>query len=279
MRVIRKTAEMREIRRGISGTVGLVATLGGIHRGHIAHIEFVRPRCDVAVGSLFLNPTQFGPNEDLSRYPSDEPADLARFEEHGIDIAFAPSIDEIYPSRKDEVQRVDPGPVANVLEGAHRPGHFNGVATVVNRLFSIISPDMATFGEKDAQQLRIIQHINKSLNLGVEIIPIPTVRDDDGLALSSRNAYLFPVERQAATVLYRALVATKNLWDTGERNGDVLRGLMADMIDGEPLATIGYVSVANTDTFEELNRATKEARALVAAKIGTTRLIDNLLLN
>ena len=279
MRVIRTAAEMREVRRGISGSVGLVATLGGIHAGHTAHMDTIRPLCDVAVGSLFLNPTQFGADEDLSRYPVDEAADLAQFEKHDIDIVFAPPVAEMYPPTGDAVVQVDPGPVATVLEGAHRPGHFDGVATVVTRLFSIISPDMATFGEKDAQQLRIIQHVNKTHDLGIEIIPIPTVRESDGLALSSRNAYLSSREREAATILYRALTAAKKSRDLGERSGSALRQVMSSEIGLEPLATVEYVSVADVDTFDEIDQAFDIARALISVIIGGTRLIDNILLD
>ena len=282
MRVIRKTAEMREVRRDISGTVALVATLGGIHAGHTAHLDTVRPRCDVVVGSLFLNPTQFGPDEDLATYPADETADLAEFEKHGADIVFAPSVDEMYPSgitKERASSRVDPGPVANLLEGLHRPGHFNGVATVVARLFSIVDPHIATFGEKDAQQLRVIQHLNESLGLGIDIVPIPTVREADGLAISSRNVHLSPTERHAAQVLHRSLMAVKRAWDTGERSGNVLRASMTEVLDREPLATTDYASIADYDTFRDVDHAVKPARALVAAHIGNTRLIDNVLLD
>jgi pantoate--beta-alanine ligase len=244
-------------------------------------MDTVRPICDIAVGSLFLNPTQFGPNEDLSSYPADEAADLAQFEKHGVDIVFAPSVAEMYPPGKADTLQIDPGPAASVLEGAHRPGHFNGVATVVARLFSIINPNMATFGEKDAQQLRIIQHLNESLELGINIIPIPTVREPDGLAISSRNVHLSPAERQAAKVVYRSLLAARKAWDAGERSGDVLRSSMATVLDGEPLATTGYASIADADTFQEIDIASESARALVAVNIGQarqTRLIDNVML-
>ncbi len=282
MQVIRTAEEMREVRRGISGSVALVATLGGIHAGHTAHMDTVRPLYDTVVGSLFLNPTQFGPDEDLSTYPADEVADLVEFEKHGVDIVFAPSVDEMYPPATTEVPQIDPGPVANVLEGVHRPGHFDGVATVVVRLFSIIIPDMATFGEKDAQQLRIIQHLNESLGLGIDIIPIPTVREPDGLAISSRNVHLSPVEREAALVLYRSLMAAKRSWDAGERNGAALRASMTEVLDREPLAATDYASIANVDTFQEVDHVAKSARALVAVNIGKTsqtRLIDNVVLS
>lgn len=277
MRVIRTAAEMREVRRLITGSVGLVATMGGIHVGHTAHMDTLHPLCDVLIGSLFLNPTQFSESEDLSAYPSDEQADLVEFEKHGTDFVFAPSIDEIYPSDVD-VSAVDPGPVANVLDGVQRSDHFSGVATVVARLFSIIDPDKATFGEKDAQQLRIVQHVNDSLGLGIEIIPIPTVREDDGLAVSSRNAYLSAEEREAATILFKALTVAKLSFDSGERSAEILRFMLASVLNGEPRAKVEYASIADTDTFEELDTVEYSARALLAVKIGNARLIDNLLL-
>lgn len=278
MQVIRTAAQMRSVRRGISGSVALVATLGGIHAGHTTHMDTVRPLCDAVVGSLFLNPTQFGPNEDLSTYPADEAADLAEFEKHNVDIVFVPSVDEIYPPEGSGIPQIDPGPVASVLEGVHRPGHFNGVATVVARLFSIITPSMATFGEKDAQQLRIIQHVNETQGFGIEIIPIPTVRESDGLAISSRNVYLSSSEREAAKVLHRSLMVAKRCWDAGERSGDMLRTSMTGVLDREPLATTDYASIADIDTFQEVDHAAKSARALLAVTIGKTRLIDNVVL-
>ena len=277
MRVIRTVAEMREVRRGMTGSVGLVATLGGVHRGHTTHMDTARPQCDILVGSLFLNPTQFAGNEDLSTYPSNEPADLAEFEKHGADLVFVPSKQEIYPPG-EVIAVVDPGPIGNLLEGAHRAGHFEGVATVVARLFSIISPTKATFGEKDAQQLRVIQYVNESFGSGIEIIPIPTVREEDGLAISTRNAYLSPEERDAATILFKALTIAKLSFDSGERSGEVLRFMLDSILAGEPLAEVDYASIADVDTFEELDEVEHSARALLAVKIGNARLIDNFLL-
>ncbi len=280
MQVVRTAAEMRETRDQITNSVGLIATLGGIHAGHTAHLDTLRPLCDVLVGSIFLNPTQFGENEDLSKYPADEAADLAELENHGVDIVFLPSVDEMYPPADLEiVTQIDPGPLATVLDGLHRPGHFDGVATVVARLFSIISPDKTSFGEKDAQQLRIIQHLNESLGLGIEIITIPTVREQDGLAISSRNAYLSDQERDAATILFKALTVAKLSWDSGERSGEVLRFMMNAVLGGEPLAHTEYASIADPDTFAELDQVEFSARALLAVKIGNARLIDNLLLS
>ena len=277
MQVIRTVEEMKRVRSELSGSVGLVATLGGIHVGHTTHMDVIRPQCDTLIGSLFLNPTQFGENEDLSSYPANEEADLLEFEKHGADFVFAPPVDEVYP-KDGSVPVVDPGPVANVLDGLHRPGHFEGVATVVARLFSIIEPHKATFGEKDAQQLRIIRHVVETLGLNIELIPIPIVRESDGLAVSSRNAYLSPEERKAASVLFRALSAASERFSGGERSGDVLREVMRSVFANEPLANVEYTAVADLDTFQELNEIPDSALALVAARIGPARLIDNMLL-
>ena len=277
MQVIRTVEKMKRVRSGLSGSVGLVATLGGIHVGHTTHMDVIRPQCDTLVGSLFLNPTQFGENEDLSSYPAIEDVDLREFEKHGADIVFAPPVDEVYP-KDGSVPVVDPGPVANVLDGLHRPGHFEGVATVVARLFSIIEPHKATFGEKDAQQLRIIRHVVDSLGLDIELIPIPIVRESDGLAVSSRNAYLSSDELSAAVVLFKALMAAAERFSSGERSGDVLRNTMLAVFEDEPLANVDYASVADVDTFLELDEVFDTARALVAVRIGPARLIDNMLL-
>ena len=277
MQVIRTVEKMKRVRSGLSGSVGLVATLGGIHVAHTTHMDVIRPQCDTLIGSLFLNPTQFGENEDLSSYPAIEDVDLREFEKHGADIVFAPPVDEVYPE-DGSVPVVDPGPVANVLDGLHRPGHFEGVATVVARLFSIIEPHKATFGEKDAQQLRIIRHVVDSLGLDIELIPIPIVRESDGLAVSSRNAYLSSDERSAAVVLFKALMAAAERFSSGERSGDVLRNTMLVVFEDEPLANVEYASVADVDTFLELDEVFDTARALVAVRIGPARLIDNMLL-
>ncbi len=277
MQVIRTVEKMKRVRSGLSGSVGLVATLGGIHVAHTTHMDVIRPQCDTLIGSLFLNPTQFGENEDLSSYPAIEDVDLREFEKHGADIVFAPPVDEVYPE-DGSVPVVDPGPVANVLDGLHRPGHFEGVATVVARLFSIIEPHKATFGEKDAQQLRIIRHVVDSLGLDIELIPIPIVRESDGLAVSSRNAYLSSDERSAAVVLLKALMAAAERFSSGERCGDVLRNTMIAVFEDEPLANVEYASVADVDTFLELDEVFDTARALVAVRIGPARLIDNMLL-
>ena len=278
MRVIETVADMRAARRELTGKVVLVATLGGMHAGHEAHLSTARDIGGTVVGSLFLNPTQFGASEDLGRYPHDRQKDLAVFEKHGTAVVFAPPVAEMYPP--GDTTTVDPGPIGSVLEGAHRPGHFKGVATVVTKIFAIIRPDAATFGEKDAQQLRIIRKLNRELGFGIEIVPIPTVREPDGLACSSRNAYLGSAERRAAPVLYQALCGAKRAWDDGERGTDTLRQAVAAVLSSEPLVAPDYVSAADPDTLVEL-QGSRPGAVLVslAARIGSTRLIDNILLS
>ena len=261
----------------MSGHVALVATLGGMHAGHEAHLVKAKQLADVTVGWLFLNPTQFSPSEDLATYPHDRRADLAMFEKHGTVAVFAPSVSEIYPP--GESFRVDPGPIATVLEGARRPGHFVGVATVVAKMFSIMRPDIAMFGEKDAQQLRIIEKMNRELGFGIEIVRIPTVREPDGLALSSRNRYLTAEQRAAAPVLYKALSAGRDLWHSGERNASAVRARVNEVLRTEPRVEPDYVSVSDSGTLVELEDAVSgEALLSLAAKVGSTHLIDNVLL-
>jgi pantoate--beta-alanine ligase len=277
MRVIQTAAEMREYRRTVDGRTALVATLGGMHAGHEAHLVKAKQVADVTLGWLFLNPTQFSPTEDLATYPQDRNVDLAMFDKHGTAAVFAPTAAEIYPA--GESFRVDPGPISTVLEGARRPGHFVGVATVVAKMFSIIRPDIALFGEKDAQQLRIIEKMNRELGFGIEIVRISTVREPDGLALSSRNRYLNAEQRSAAPVLYRALCAACDLWNSGERNASAIRARVHEVLRTEPRLEPDYVSVADSDTLVELEGAVSgEALLSLAVKVGNTHLIDNVLL-
>ena len=275
MQVVRTVAEMCEVRRSLEGRVGFVATLGGIHVGHTTHMDTMRPLCDVMIGSLFLNPTQFGESEDLSSYPAIEAEDLAQFEAHGTDIVFAPSVDEMYPP--EGIEQIDPGPIANILEGAHRPGHFDGVATVVNRLFNVVQPDLASFGEKDAQQLRVIEQLIVNRGFEIEVVRIPTVRESDGLAVSSRNQYLSGVERQAASVLYRSINSAKQEWRNGERSAEKLKLLMTGILDSEPLAEVQYATFVDPHSFNEVEFANPPVRAVLAVRIGKARLIDNML--
>lgn len=278
MEVIETVREMREFRRDVKGKIALVATLGGMHAGHEAHLAKAIEVADVTLGSLFLNPTQFSASEDLASYPHDRDQDLAMFERYGTVAVFAPPPEEMYPS--GDTFKVDPGPIATVLEGKYRPGHFVGVATVVAKLFAIFQPDVSTFGEKDAQQLRIIEKLNRELHFGVEIVRIPTVREPDGLAMSSRNRYLTPEERAVAPTLYRSLVSGCEMWKSGKRDADRIRSCVTGLLAKEPLLQPDYVSVANSETLEELSGSvTRPALLSLAARLSKARLIDNILLD
>lgn len=250
--------------------------MGALHAGHLALVRRARAECDAVAASIFVNPTQFGKNEDLSRYPRPLDRDISLLREEGVDLVFLPSVEEMYPPGSGTT--VVPGNLARRLEGRTRPGHFRGVATVVTKLLSIVSPDRAYFGEKDGQQLRVVQALVRDLCLPVTIVPVPTVREPDGLALSSRNVYLSTEQREAATVLWRALQAAEQCWRSGERHGAVLRAAMRSVIDAERLATADYVSVADPATLAELRTASGDAFASLAVRIGGVHLIDNLLL-
>jgi pantoate--beta-alanine ligase len=261
-------------RRADAGTVGLVPTMGYLHAGHLSLLDRARRENDRVVATVFVNPTQFGPGEDLARYPRDLPRDADLLERAGCDLVFAPSVEEMY--RPGHQTFVDVGAVALPLEGARRPGHFRGVATVVLKLFGIVQPDRAYFGEKDAQQLAVIRRMVQDLDLVVQVVGCPIVREPDGLAFSSRNAYLDPVERRAATVLHRALRAAHDRWRAGETDARVLRSVMRAILDAEPLARADYVSVADPDSFLELESVRDAALLSMAVQIGRARLIDNL---
>lgn len=254
--------------------LGLVPTMGALHAGHRSLLDCARFENSTMAGSIFVNPTQFGPAEDFSTYPRDRASDLAMMEETGVDLLFAPSVDEMYPEGFDT--SIDVGRIARRLEGDHRSGHFLGVATVVCKLLSIARPERAYFGQKDAQQNLVIKRLSTDLNLGAEIVVCPTVREPDGLALSSRNKYLSPAEREAATVLYRSLMLAEDL---GTSDVKVIRRRMRGLIDTEPLATADYVSVADAETLEELDVVDRPALVSVAVHIGETRLIDNILIH
>jgi pantoate--beta-alanine ligase len=249
--------------------------MGALHAGHASLVERAAGENELAVVSIFVNPTQFGPHEDFAAYPRDEPADLALCERLGAAMVFAPSVEEMYPA--GDATRVQPGPIAARLEGAARPGHFVGVATVVTKLFAIVRPDIAFFGQKDFQQLRVIQTMSRDLHLGVRVAGCPTVRDPDGLAISSRNRYLSADDRRAALAISRALLAAKEAWSRGEREpaklGDRVRRDTA-----VPGVALEYVSVADPLTLDELGRPAERAVISVAARVGKARLIDNVLL-
>lgn len=272
MRVATTIDQYRRIRAAMTGTVGAVPTMGYLHEGHLALVRRARAENDHVVVSIFVNPTQFGPNEDYARYPRDPERDLALLRAEGVDAVFMPSVEEMYPEGFATYVNVER--LTERLEGAHRPGHFRGVTTVVTKLFHILQPHRAYFGQKDAQQLIVIRRMTRDLAFPVDIVDVPTVREPDGLAMSSRNVYLSPDERRAATVLFRALERARQLWDAGVRDGDRLREAMREVIDSEPLARADYVSVADPETLEELGAIEGRALASLAVRLGSTRLID-----
>jgi pantoate--beta-alanine ligase len=271
MRVIETVDEFRAATSVIDRPLGLVPTMGALHDGHMSLVGRARAESKTLAVSIFVNPAQFGPKEDYDSYPRDMDADYARLDEAGVDLVLAPTTDEMYPAGSHT--RVDVGSLSERLEGASRPGHFVGVATIVTKLLSIVRPDTAYFGQKDAQQGLVIWRLNADLNLGAQIVLCPIVREADGLALSSRNAGLSTDERQAATVLYKALAAAVSL-ETGD--AEQVRRRMREVIEYEPQAALDYVSVANPKSLDELDVVTGPALALVAVRIGKTRLIDNM---
>ena len=276
MKVISTVAEFKEARRKIRGTVGFVPTMGYLHEGHLFLARRAKAENDVSVVSIFVNPTQFGPKEDFARYPRDPDRDLALLEKERTDLVLMPPVEEMYPPGISTW--VDVEGVTKRLEGAARPGHFRGVATVVAKLFNIVEPSKAYFGQKDAQQVVVIQKMVTDLNMNLEVVVVPTLREPDGLAMSSRNVYLSPEERQAAVVLWRSMNLVKGLWQKGERNAEKIRNEMVALIKKEPLARIDYVSIANPRTLDELSHIKGSALVSMAVYIGKTRLIDNLIL-
>ena len=276
MKIATTIAEVRKWRRSRAGDVGLVPTMGSLHAGHVSLVERARAENARVAASLFVNPTQFGPGEDLARYPRDFDRDCGLLEAARCDLLFVPVPEQIYPQGFETF--VDVGSVAAGLEGERRPGHFRGVATVVLKLFGICQPTRAYFGRKDAQQLAVIERMVRDLDVPVEIVGCPTVRETDGLAMSSRNSYLDAEQRRAAPVLRRALLAAAEAWAAGERSGDALRRQMRAVLDAEPRARTDYVSVADPLTLRELSVAAGPALASLAVFIGRARLIDNLLL-
>jgi pantoate--beta-alanine ligase len=279
MRVITTVAEMRRARREMAGPprrIGLVPTMGALHEGHVSLVRHARTHDDTVVASIFVNPTQFGPGEDYARYPRDPDRDLALLRGAGTDIVFMPPAEDVYPEGFDTYVQVEK--LTQRLEGAHRPGHFRGVATVVAKLFNVVQPDRAYFGQKDAQQLAVIRRLTRDLDLTVEVVGLPTVREPDGLAMSSRNMYLSPEERQAAVVLYRSLEAAQELWRSGVREASRIRERMSEVLAAEAVARIDYVSVADAETLEELETMDRPALVSLAVRIGRTRLIDNVTL-
>jgi len=276
MQVVEKIDEMRRLRHTLSEPVGFVPTMGYLHEGHLSLVRGARAENLSVVVSIFVNPTQFGPRDDLDKYPRDIERDLTLLQKEKTDLVFMPSAAEMYPPRFNSW--VEVGGVTERLEGASRPGHFKGVSTVVAKLFNIVQPTRAYFGQKDAQQAAVIKKMVSDLNMNLEIVILPTVRERDGLAMSSRNTYLNPEERQAAAVLYQALTLAQQLFSQGERDGEVIRRQMTSLIEKEPLADTEYVSVADVETLAELDRIQSPALVSLAVKIGKTRLIDNCVL-
>jgi pantoate--beta-alanine ligase len=263
-------ADLRELLADLPGPLALVPTMGALHEGHRTLVRAARERAATVVVSVFVNPTQFGPEEDFDRYPRTWDADLAALAEEAADVVFHPPVDEVYPPRAVGVT-VDPGPLGSVLEGAIRPGHFAGVLTVVAKLFGLVRPDVALFGEKDYQQLTLIRAMARELALPVEVVGVPTVREDDGLALSSRNRYLSPAERATAVALSRALRAGAG---AGRQGADAVLTAARAVLAAEPALLQDYLELTDTDLGPA--PAAGPARLLVAVRAGTTRLIDNI---
>ena len=278
MIVVRTRSELRDALAERTRPLGLVPTMGWLHAGHRSLFQRARGDNATSIATIFVNPRQFNEAADYQRYPRNEARDLAICEEEGIDIVFAPGVEEVYPPGFDTTVAV--GAVARPLEGAARPGHFEGVATVVAILFNLIGAERAYFGQKDAQQVMVIRQMARDLAIPTEVVACPTVREADGLALSSRNVHLSPDERAAAPVLRRALLAGRERWEAGERSGDAIRRAMSSVLAAEPLATPAYVSVSDGQTLAELDRVDDGAPVLLslAVRFGPTRLIDNELL-
>jgi pantoate--beta-alanine ligase len=254
--------------------IAFVPTMGALHLAHRALMEAAKRDGGYIVVSIFVNPTQFGPSEDFEKYPRDEPGDLALCEEAGVDLVFIPTVDEMYPP--DSTTTVHVARLTDTLCGVHRPGHFDGVATVVAKLLNIVQPDAAYFGEKDAQQLAVIRRMVSDLDLPVEIVGCPTVREADGLAVSSRNAYLNREQRQQATCLYRALCEARTLIASGRADPNEVLAAMRRIVDDGGPATIDYVSIVDPESMQPVERIERRVLVALAVRIGSTRLIDNL---
>jgi len=276
MNVITSLPELRAARKTLPGPVGFVPTMGYLHNGHISLVNAAKAGCTSVVASIFVNPTQFGPNEDLAKYPRDLPRDLSMLEAAGVDLVWTPTPEGMYPPGFQTWVEVQD--LTRRLEGELRPGHFRGVTTVVTKLFNAVRPDRAYFGQKDAQQAAAIRRMTSDLDFPIEIVVCPTIRETDGLALSSRNIYLNLDERKAATVLFRALSAAKTAYEGGEREAESLRRIMRELIKAESLASLQYVSCADYDTLEELVTVRDKALLSVAVHLGKTRLIDNFVI-
>lgn len=276
MQTVETLDQLRAARQSLPSPLGFVPTMGFLHEGHLSLVDIARQRSQSVAASIFVNPSQFGPGEDLDAYPRDIPRDLELLASRGVDLVWMPTPEIIYPQGYQTW--IDLETITQPLEGAKRPGHFRGVATVVAKLFNAVQPDLAVFGQKDAQQVAVIQQMVRDLNIPVEILVGPIVRESDGLAMSSRNSYLDPDQRQAATVLYRALTAASSAYQAGERSASAICALMEATIQSEPLARLEYVSCADALSLQELEMIEGQALLSMAVFVGQTRLIDNLLL-
>ena len=276
MKVVNTLTDLRAARVDLPEPFGLVPTMGFLHEGHLSLVRRAKQECSSVGVSIYVNPTQFAPTEDLEAYPRDLERDLALLEGEGTDLVWTPDNNQLYPPGAQTWVTVDE--LTQTLEGARRPGHFRGVTTIVTKLFNAFQPQRAYFGQKDAQQARVIQRMVQDLLIPCEIIVCPIVRETDGLAMSSRNTYLAGPERLTATVLSRALQEAQSVFDAGERNADALRETMRRVLDSEPLAKPQYVSVADPETLFELEGEIDEALLSMAVYVGKTRLIDNLVL-
>ena len=277
MKVVNTSKQISKACREAEKPVGLVPTMGALHGGHLSLVDQARADNDTVVVSIFVNPTQFGDENDLSQYPRDLESDLDMLRQHGVDLVYTPSVQDVYPDGFDTWVNV--GPIADKLEGLHRPGHFRGVATVVSKFFNVMLPDRAYFGQKDGQQALVIQKLVRDLNMAVEIVVMPTIREPDGLAMSSRNAQLAPDDREAAAVVYRALYHAYGRWAEGERNAYNLKDAAKRILLTEPnIKSIDYVSVASMSTLDEVDLVSGRAILSAAVEMGSVRLIDNLIL-
>jgi len=276
MNVVTTLDELRMARKRLAVPLGLVPTMGALHEGHLSLVRRAKAECKSVAVSIFVNPTQFGPQEDLSKYPRDLQRDLALLETLDVDLVWTPTPDGMYPPGFQTWVAVDG--LTSPLEGAIRPEHFRGVTTVVTKLFNAFQPEKAYFGQKDAQQVAVIRRMALDLDFPIEIVTCPTMREADGLAMSSRNMYLDPNERRAATVLYRALSAARSVYEQGERSAESLRQIVTETFAHEPLAQLQYVSCADYDTLQEMEIIDNKALLSMAAFVGKTRLIDNFIL-
>jgi pantoate--beta-alanine ligase len=274
----RMASVARKLRREEDKTIGLVPTMGALHDGHLSLVREARRMCDVVVVSVFVNPTQFGPSEDFSRYPRDLTGDTTKLSDYNVDYVFAPPAEEVYPKGFSTYVNVEG--LSETMEGAARPGHFRGVATVLTVLFNTVRPDFAFFGQKDAQQTLVVRRLVRDLAFDIEVVVLPTVREQTGLALSSRNAYLTGEQHRAAGVLYRALSQAKEVYMEGERNPKRMAEVVRAQVEAEPLARLEYVGVVDAETMEKFDRIPEDRPVLIAlaAQVGRTRLIDNVLI-